>query len=133
MPHFPRCERTQHKIIMAESGSQPPLDRSQHQRAKAQTGPTRPAQSRHPRASRDAAIAARIADLRRYRSVSECPDEVTALQTKQSLTYQSSTAALICFRGSENDQKPEGVLRLSPLIANFYSQPIWCAFLIYLC
>ena len=21
MPHFPRCERTQHKIIMAESGS----------------------------------------------------------------------------------------------------------------
>lgn len=25
MPHFPRCERTQHKIIMAESGSQKTL------------------------------------------------------------------------------------------------------------
>ena len=25
MPHFPRCERTQHKIIMAESGSRQPF------------------------------------------------------------------------------------------------------------
>ena len=56
MPHFPRCERTQHKIIIAESGSSPPLDRSQQVHLMHRTAQARTAQSGHTIPPKDAAV-----------------------------------------------------------------------------